>query len=58
MQSGRWPKVIHKDPDTKFVMSPEGERPGTKSNPAPTTILHPFAIGGTSFGCFNAPKTK
>ena len=46
MQSGRWPKAIHKETDTKVDILPEGERPGTKSNPAPTTIPHPSKIGG------------
>ncbi len=46
MQSGRWPKAIHKETDTKVYILPEGERPGTKSNPAPKTIPHPSSIGG------------
>ena len=47
MQSGRWPKAIHKKTDTMVDILPEGERPGTKSKPAPTTIPHPSEIGGT-----------
>ena len=47
-KSGRWPKAIHKDTDTKVDILPEGERPGTKLNPAPTTIPHPSEIGGIS----------
>jgi len=46
-QLGRWPKAIHKDTDIKVDILPEGERPGTKSNPAPTTIPHPSAMGAS-----------
>ena len=48
VQSGRWPKVIHNKTDIKVDILPAGARPGTKSNPAPTTIPHPSEIGGTS----------
>lgn len=42
---GRWPKVRHKDSDTKVDILPEGARPGIASKPAPTTIPHPRAMG-------------
>jgi hypothetical protein len=42
---GRWPKVMHKETDIKLAILPEGERPGTASNPAPTTLPHPSIIG-------------
>lgn len=42
---GRWPKVLHKDTGVKVDILPEGERPGTASKPAPTTIRHPSAMG-------------
>ncbi len=42
---GRWPKVIHKDTKVKVDILPEGERPGTASHPAPTTIPHPAQMG-------------
>lgn len=42
---GRWPKLLHKATDVKVDILPEGERPGTKSKPAPTTIPHPSHLG-------------
>lgn len=42
---GRWPKLIHKETGIKVHILPEGERPGTPSKPAPTTLPHPSAIG-------------
>jgi len=43
--AGRWPKLMHKETDIKVDILPEGERPGTQSNPAPTTMPHPAAMG-------------
>jgi len=42
---GRWPKLMHKETDIKVDILPEGERPGTASNPAPTTLPHPAGMG-------------
>jgi hypothetical protein len=42
---GRWPKLRHKDTNVQVDILPEGERPGTHSRPAPTTIRHPAAMG-------------
>ena len=42
---GRWPTVLHKDTEVTVDILPEGARPGTASNPAPTTIPHPSLIG-------------
>ena len=42
---GRWPKMMHKETDIKVDILPEGERPGIASNPAPTTLPHPSAMG-------------
>ena len=46
-QTGRWPKVLHKDTDIKVDILPEGARPGTTSRPAPTTIPHPLKLGAS-----------
>jgi len=43
--SGNWPKLRHKDTGIQVDILPEGERPGTKSRPAPTTIPHPLRLG-------------
>ena len=43
--AGIWPKVRHKDTGIQVDILPEGERPGTKSQPAPTTIPHPSFLG-------------
>lgn len=45
--AGRWPKLLHKQSDITVDVLPEGERPGTASNPAPTTIAHPCQLGGS-----------
>ena len=45
--SGRWPKLVHKDTSIDVDLLPEGERPGTPSRPAPTTIRHPAAMGAS-----------
>ena len=42
---GRWPKVLHKETGIKVDILPEGARPGTPNNLAPTTIPHPTAMG-------------
>jgi hypothetical protein len=42
---GRWPKVRHRETGVQVDILPEGERPGTFSNPAPTTIRSPLAMG-------------
>ena len=42
---GRWPKVMHKDTNVQVDILPEGQRPGTPSRPAPTTLPHPSALG-------------
>jgi hypothetical protein len=44
-QPGRWPKVVHKETGITVDLLPEGERPGTPSRPAPTTLPHPARIG-------------
>ncbi len=36
---------MHKDTEVTVDILPEGARPGTASNPAPTTIPHPSLIG-------------
>lgn len=45
--SGRWPKLVHRDTEVDVDILPEGQRPGTTSKPAPTTIPHPSRIGAT-----------
>ena len=42
---GRWPKLMHKETGIQVNILPEGERPGTASKPAPTTLPHPAAMG-------------
>jgi hypothetical protein len=44
--AGRWPKLCHRETGIEVDVLPEGGRPGTSSNPAPTTIPHPAAMGG------------
>jgi len=44
---GRWPKLLHRDTDVDVDILPEGERSGTPSRPAPTTIPHPSRIGAS-----------
>ena len=44
-QPGRWPKVVHKETGVQVDLLPEGERPGTASRPAPTTLPHPSVMG-------------
>ena len=42
---GIWPKVRHKETGIQVDILPEGQRPGTVSRPAPTTIPHPQVLG-------------
>jgi hypothetical protein len=42
---GRRPKLMHRETGIKVDILPEGERPGTPSRPAPTTLPHPSAMG-------------
>jgi hypothetical protein len=44
---GRWPKVQHKATDITVDILPQGGRPGTADNLAPTLIAHPSDMGGT-----------
>jgi hypothetical protein len=46
-KEGRWPKLLHKDTGVQVDILPEGGRPGTAAQPAPTTIPHPTALGGS-----------
>ncbi|MGD0515981.1 MAG: hypothetical protein ABSA26_00465 [Thermoguttaceae bacterium] len=43
--AGIWPKLRHKETDVGIDILPEGATPGTRSNPAPTTIPHPSRLG-------------
>lgn len=47
-QPGRWPKLVHKGTGVQVDILPEGERPGTPSRPAPTTLPHPATLGAAS----------
>ena len=42
---GRWRKVQHEETKVQVDILPEGGRPGTKSNLAPTAIPHPGTLG-------------
>ncbi|MBI3271886.1 MAG: hypothetical protein HYZ53_23035 [Planctomycetes bacterium] len=44
---GRWPKLLHEETEVRVDILPEGQRPGTASRPAPTTIPHPARMGAT-----------
>lgn len=46
MLPGIWPKLRHKDTGIQVDILPEGERPGTRTRPAPTLIPHPQRVGG------------
>jgi hypothetical protein len=48
-QQGRWPKLRHKDTGMQVDILPEGARPGTATNLAPTTIPSPGAMGATAY---------
>lgn len=45
VQPGNRPKMLHRDTGTQVDLLPEGGRPGTFTNPAPTTIPHPQHMG-------------
>jgi hypothetical protein len=45
---GNWPKLLHKDTGIQVDILPEGGRPGTAANQAPTTIPHPKQMGAES----------
>jgi hypothetical protein len=47
VQSGRWPKLVHRETGVTVDLLPEGQRPGTASHPAPTTLPAPLAIGAS-----------
>jgi hypothetical protein len=55
---GRWPKALHKDTGIQVDILPEGARPGTTNNPAPTTIPHPSRMGavGTMLRYIDLPS--
>lgn len=42
-----WPKLHHRETGIDVDILPEGGRPGSAQHPAPTTIPHPGAMGGT-----------
>jgi len=42
---GRWPKLQHKETGVEVDVLPEGERPGTPPDYAPTTIPSPSELG-------------
>lgn len=42
---GRWPKLLHRETGIEVDILPEGGRPGTEANLAPTTIPHPNQMG-------------
>ncbi len=44
-QPGHRPKLLHRDTKVQVVILPEGGRPGSAANPAPTTIPHPDQMG-------------
>jgi hypothetical protein len=48
-QQGRWPKLRHKDTGMQVDILPEGARPGTATNLAPTSIPSPGAMGVTGY---------
>jgi hypothetical protein len=42
---GRWPKIHHPETDIQVDILPEGEKPGTPPDLAPTAIPHPSQLG-------------
>ena len=46
---GRWPKLRHRDTGVQVDTLPEGERPGTPSKLAPTTIPNQRVMGASGF---------
>src|SRR5260370_39801921 len=45
IKPGRWPKRVHKETKVRVDILPEGARPGTANQLAPTTIPHPTHMG-------------
>lgn len=56
--AGRWPKLMHRETGIRVDILPEGQRPGTPSRPAPTTLPHPSASGasGTRLRYVSLPR--
>ncbi len=50
LPEGRWPKLTHRETKIDVDILPEGGRPGTPPNFAPTTIPHPKAMGANVGG--------
>jgi len=48
--AGHWPKLTHRETGIDVDILPEGARPGTPSNLAPTTIPHPKTMGANAGG--------
>jgi hypothetical protein len=48
-QPGRWPKLVHHETGVTVNLLPEGQRPGTPSHPAPTTLPAPSAVGASGY---------
>ena len=48
IKPGRWPKQVHRETKVQVDILPEGARPGTAKQLAPTTIPHPSDMGATS----------
>jgi hypothetical protein len=46
---GRWPKLRHVESGIEVDILPEGARPGVASNPAPSVIPAPAAMGAKGF---------
>ena len=44
---GRWPKLVHRETGIRVDILPEGQRPGTPSRPAPTTLPPPSSAGAS-----------
>ncbi len=47
---GLWPRLTHCETNIDVAILPEGARPGTPSNLAPTTIPHPKTMGANAGG--------
>jgi len=54
---GRWPKLVHKESKVDVDILPEGQRPGTPPDYAPTTIPSPTTMGavGTTLRYIDLP---
>ena len=46
--AGHWPKLTHRETNIDVDILPEGGRPGTPSNLAPTVIPHPTSMGASA----------